>query len=36
MIQCLNCGESFDGVEGYQRHQWTAHAGELDRGEAYR
>lgn len=35
MIRCLNCRETFGSVESYQRHQWTDHAGEVDRGEAF-
>jgi uncharacterized C2H2 Zn-finger protein len=36
MIRCLNCGQTFDALSAYQRHQWSAHAGEPDHGEQYR
>jgi hypothetical protein len=32
-VYCLNCGETFDGREKYQRHNWSDHAGEVDLGE---
>jgi hypothetical protein len=32
---CLNCREEFESLQAYHRHQWNAHAGELDRGEAW-
>lgn len=35
MIRCLNCGDSFADHEAYQRHQWHAHGGDLDKGEVY-
>ena len=34
-IHCHNCWRTFTDVEAYQRHQWDAHAGEVDRGEFY-
>jgi uncharacterized C2H2 Zn-finger protein len=36
MIECLNCGRTFESFEAYQRHDWHAHAGELNKGEVYR
>lgn len=35
MPRCLNCGQAFETLEAYQRHDWNAHAGEPDRGEAW-
>jgi uncharacterized C2H2 Zn-finger protein len=35
LIRCLNCRETFDGLEEYEAHQWREHAGELDRGETW-
>jgi uncharacterized C2H2 Zn-finger protein len=34
-INCHNCWRVFTDTEAYQRHQWNAHAGEVDRGEFY-
>ena len=34
-IRCLNCDHTFPNTEAYQRHQWNAHGGEVDRGEYY-
>jgi uncharacterized C2H2 Zn-finger protein len=33
LIRCLGCGETFDSLEEYKRHQW--HADHPDNGEVF-